>query len=249
MNKVRAIAALTAALLLTGCSDSEYGPKLTRADVEQLATEIRITVGDTPLVLPRVAVVDRQRLKGIPAAGATRDQLELIVRPYGWSDFEPELRKICPLLARRWVASVCDDPWAPIEQAMPDGGVFLVDRDATGFFDRHHTAAGRTWGERLRAMRMEVGKASTECDRDEESGRNSCTAALLLSPRLAAVWSAGDGERERAQARADREGKAIAAFVRYAIAPEEDFGKLLPTMCELRRPEAKEGPDGDPCRL
>lgn len=248
MNR-RAIAALAAATLLTGCSDSEYGPKLTRADVEQLAQEVRITIGDTSLVLPRVAIVDWDKAKTIPAAGARLGQLEIFVRPYGWSDFEPEIRKICPLLARRWVASVCKDPWAPVEQAMPYGSFFLVDRDAMGFFDRHHTAAGRTWGERLRAMRMAPGKAIAECNRDEESGRNSCTAALLLSPQLVAVWSVGGSERETAEAKAGREGKAIAAFVRYAIAPAEDFDRLLPAMCELRRPEAREGPDGDPCKV
>lgn len=241
------MAALIAALL-TGCSDSEYAPKLTRADVEQLAQEVRITIGDTPLVLPRVAIADWDEAKTVPAAGAMLGQLEIAVRPYGWSDFEPEIRKICPLLARRWVASVCKDPWAPVEQAIPDGGFFLVDRNAMGFFDRHHTAAGRTWGERLRAMRMEPGKTVIECDRDGESGRNSCTAALLLSPRLVAVWSVGDSERETAAAKAEREGKAITAFVRHAIAPEEDFDRLLPAMCELRRPEAREGPDGDPCK-
>lgn len=247
MNR-RATATLVAAALLTGCSDSEYGPKLTRADVEQLAQEIRITIGDTPLVLPRVAGADWDEAKNIPAAGATLGQLEIVVRPYGWSDFEPEIRKICPLLARRWVASVCNDPWAPVEQAMPYGSFFLVDRDAMGFFDRHHTAAGRTWGERLRAMRLAPGKAVIECDRDEAPGSDSCTAALLLSPQLVAVWSVGGSERETAAAKAERESKAIAAFVRYAIAPAEDFGRLLAAMCELRPPEAKEGPDGDPCK-
>ncbi|MBU0824200.1 MAG: hypothetical protein KKA44_00640 [Alphaproteobacteria bacterium] len=241
--------ALMVPLLLMGCSNSEYGSKLTRADVEQLATEMRVTIGDTPLVLPRIAVVNRDELEEARGTRAGFDRLEIFVRPFGWSDWEPELRKICPLLARRWVASVCDDPWAPVLQSLPYNRFYLVDRRAMSLFDRHFTAAGGSLGERLRGMRMEVGKTVTECDRDEPSGQDRCTAALLLSPHLVAVWPVTDGERERAQAMADREGKAIASFVRYAIAPDEDFGKLLPAMCELQRPEAKEGPNGDPCKL
>ncbi|KGB53482.1 hypothetical protein FG91_02728 [Sphingopyxis sp. LC81] len=248
MNRVRAAAALIATLVLTGCSDSEYGPELTRADVEQLAKEMRVIVGDTPLVFPRVALAGRYEAKPAPAAGAKLDRIELGVGPYGWSDWQPEIRKICPLLARRWVASVCDDPWSPIEQAMPANNFYLMDRDAIGLFDNHMTVGGEFMSNQLRAMRLEVGRTEIQCDVDKRSETRFCTAARPISPQLVAVWTVWDGERETAQAMAEREGKAIATFVRYAIARNEDFGQLLPAMCELRRPEAKEGPNGDPCK-
>jgi hypothetical protein len=243
------IAALAVTLLLTGCSDSEYGPKLSRADVEELAKEIRVTVGDTPLVFPRVALHGRDEAKPFPAAGARLDRIELGIGTYGWSDFEPEIRKICPLLARRWVASVCDDPWAPIEQAMPVNSFYLIDRSAIALFENRSTVGGERTSDQLRAMRFEVGRTEIQCDREAPAETRFCTAARPISPQLVAVWTVWGDERETAQMMAEREGRAIAAFVRYAIASEEDFGKLLAAMCELRRPDAKEGPDGDPCKL
>ncbi|AJA11129.1 hypothetical protein SKP52_21330 [Sphingopyxis fribergensis] len=245
------IAALAVTLLLTGCSDSEYGRKLSRADVEELAREMRVTVGEVPLVFPRVALHGRDEAKPFPAPGAKLDRIEfgIGIGTYGWSDFESEIRKICPLLARHWVASVCDDPGAPIEQAMPINSFYLMDRDALALFDNHATVGGENMGDQLRTMRFEVGRTEIQCDREEPAETRLCSAAKPISRQLIAVWTVWDGERETAPMMAEREGKAIAAFVRYAIAPEEDFDRLLPAMCELQRPDAKEGPNGDPCKV
>lgn len=237
---------MTAIALLTAACSSEYDPKLSRADVEKLATQMQITVGDTPLVFPRAAMLRREAKPFAPKSSLT--YVELLVRPYGWSESEPEMRKICPLLERQWVASVCDNPWAPLKQAMPENNFSLIDRDQISIFDYHWTVGGERRSDQLRAMNLTIGQTQTVCDKVQRSTTLFCTAAQMLSPRLIAVWTVWDGPQEKHRAMAKREGRAISAFVRNAIAPQENYASLMREICRLRRPGSQNGPSGvDPC--
>ncbi len=158
------------------------------------------------------------------------------------------MRKICPLLKRQWVASVCDDPWAPLKQAMPENIFALLHPDHISIFDHHSTVGGERRSDQLRAMHLTIGQTQTVCDKVKRSTTLFCTAAQMLSPRLIAVWTVRDGPQEKHRAMAEREGQAISAFIRNAIAPQENYASLMEEICRLRRPGSQNGPSGvDPC--
>lgn len=60
------------------------------------------------------------------------------------------------------------------------------------------------------------------------------------------VWRYGQNE-ETAEAMTEREGKAIVAFVRYALGARENFAQLHADVCRLRRPGSSDHPHGADC--
>jgi hypothetical protein len=241
-------------------------------DVDFLASDAHVVVGDTRLVAPFIAMsghvaqkpsfsLNRRGenasfKKGLEAfrsaASSPRnapklDMVEIRIGTYGWDDTDPSMRRICTRLRRLWSRSLCDNPWSPLRQAMPENSFFLTAKDGFAEFDHHGTVGGERAGDQLRSMRLKAGRASTACDRNAGSGTRFCTAAILVSPRLVAVWTVWDGKTESSARQAEREGQAIGAFVRDALGPTENFPDLFRTACRLRKPGSAAAPSGDFC--
>ena len=60
------------------------------------------------------------------------------------------------------------------------------------------------------------------------------------------VWRNGQNG-EMAEAMTEREGRAIVAFVQYALGGRENFPALHQIMCSLRRPGSRDAPGGADC--
>lgn len=256
---------------LTACSNS---PKRhSEADIDFLASDAHVVVGETRLVAPFIALTgyvaqkpsfsldrrgDRTRAKEQLDAFRTAasaavsppalDTLEISIDTYGWDDFDPSLKRICSRLRRQWSRSLCDNPWSPLRQAMPEGAFHVTDIRKFSAFDNYRTVGGERKSDQLRSMRLKLGKPSVVCDRTLREGKRFCSAAILLAPHLAAVWAVWDGRKETSDQQAYREGAAIVAFVRDALGPRENFPALFASACRLRRPDRSEGPDGDICK-
>jgi hypothetical protein len=267
---IRASMLLFVLALSASCSKHH---RHSEADVDFLASDAHVIVGETALVVPFIALTDyvsqkpsfslnrrgerlsaRRRLDDFRAVASTArtapvlDKVEIRIRTYGWDDSDSSMRRICARLIRSWSRSLCDNPWAPLRQAMPENAFDLADTRRFAAFDHYGTVGGENQGDQLRAMRLAAGRVSVVCDRTVRTETRFCTAALLVAPRLAAIWTVWDGRDETAIRQAEREGRAIALFVRAALGPTEDFPALFAVACGLRRPGHKDGPSGDLCR-
>jgi hypothetical protein len=131
--------------------------------VKQLATDVHLKIGATKLKLPFIALDDfAYRKMSFPpdqASDRRRDReaatdlvqaaadpskplnvsnISIVVTSYGWNDADMRQRAMCPLLTQAWARSVCDDPWAPLRQALPLNRFRLIDleSDATANYVR-----------------------------------------------------------------------------------------------------------------
>jgi hypothetical protein len=268
----RAALPILFAAVLTACSPS---PKRhSDADIAFLASDANVVIGDVPLVIPFVALTgfvaakpsfsfDRQRerqaaeerLEAFRKAASSQetapaiDKLEVTMRTCGWDDFDMSVIRICSRLTRQWSRSVCDDPWAPLQQAMPTGHnqFFLVDVRKLDAFQNHWTVGGERVSDQLNEMRLKRGEASVVCDTKPSSKTTFCTAAVAIKQHLAAVWTVWDDPKETYSRQAKREGDAITAFVLNALGSVENFPTLMSAACGLKKPGAPTGPDGDRC--
>lgn len=257
---------------LTSCSPS---PKhVSDADIDFLASDAHVVVGDVPLVLPFIALtgyvaakpsfsLDRQRDRqaatdrleafrkaaSSPQAAPAIDQLEIALYTYGWNDFDPQpFKRICGRLSRQWSKSVCDDPWAALRQAMPENRFYVVDDRKFDGFKSHFTVGGERVSDQLHSMHLKFNEATVVCDRNHELSKTTfCTAAVSIEHHLAAVWTVWDSAGETHSRQAEREGKAITAFVLHAIGPSENFPALFAEACQLRNPKSSIGPGSSLC--
>lgn len=264
---------LTLAVVLTACSPPPK--RLSDADIEFLSSDAHVVVGGVSLTVPFVALTglvaakpsfslnrqrDRQtakeRLEAFRSAASNPDtapivdKLEVTLRSYGLDDFDPSVIRICPRLTRQWSRSVCDDPWSPLRQAMPNGSsrFFLVDDRNLDAFQNHWTVGGERVSDQLHKMRLKRGETSVVCDIKPSSNTTFCTAATAIKQHLAVVWTVWDSASETHSSQAKREGEAITEFVLNALDPLENFPALMSAACELKRPGAPNLPDADPCR-
>ncbi|MEX5579563.1 hypothetical protein [Pseudophaeobacter sp. A-200-2] len=172
------------------------------------------------------------------------DKLEIRVRAFGWNDFNPSFSNICSQLTTHWAKSVCDNPWAPLTQALPRNRFYLSDAEALAAFDNHWTVGKERVGDQLRAMEIHRKTASIECDGTAtNSGTRFCTAAMRIDSRLIAVWTVWSSLEETPLQMAERESLAIQSFIEYAISPNENFETLLSRVCELRAPGSVDHPN------
>ena len=158
-------------------------------------------------------------------------------------------RAMCPLLTKQWSRSVCDNPWAAIQQALPGDRFALVDLDKLqpGDDPANCTEASA----KLVSSIKKNSTASLLCDFDIYSSGDTrfYTAIVQISGNLGAVWAVWERtqSKESAAEQAAREGKAIVALARYGLGAKEDFNKLHDIVCQLRRPGAADGPEGSEC--
>lgn len=259
-------------LLLGACSPSPK--RYSDAEIAFLASDAYIKVAEQTLVVPYVALSglvsqkqtfsldrgkDRQatkdRLEKFSEEASNRetapqvDKLEITMRTYGWNDFDTSFIRICSLLRREWARSVCDDPWAPIKEALPhDNNLFyLFDLRNPGSFDNHWTVGLERVSDQLRKMDLEAGKVSVVCDPKPSTATTFCTAAVKVKENLAAKWTVWDGTQETFARQADREGAAIKTFVLNALGSEENYPALLSVACELKRPSTSTVKKAETC--
>ena len=252
-------------VVLASCEKDEHAA----VDVGLLSTDIHVSVGQHALVLPFIAMddyayrppsfsLDRKR-DSEQARSALRqflhdsadpekplalDGFSVTVRTYGWYGELTSSSRICPLLTRNWARSVCDNPWAAIRQALPEDRFRLVDLSRLQVEDPHGPVNCRDDGKPRRPLPQKPGEAVMVCDggHDDQVHR----AVIRIDGDLGALWTVWRyGQNgETAEAMTEREGKAIAAFVHYALGKSENFSDLHAAMCRLRRPGSSDGPHG-----
>lgn len=243
-------------------------------NVQLLATDLHLAIGGNRVTLPFVALGDyayrgmsfsldpegdRERERGavedlIRNAG-DRDNptavryLSVVVRTYGWNDSDMRQRDMCPLLTRAWARSVCDNPWAAIQQALPANSFTLVDLNQLS-----EKNAGALFNcVKESEPRLSIPKASGEptivCRASVYSDHVFHRAVVRIDGQLGALWTVwGHGQNgESADTMAHREGEAIVSFVGNALGASENFPKLHSDMCRLRRPGSIHNPRGADC--
>lgn len=258
---------------MTACGEAPSGPP---PDVNRLAKDLHFTIGERQFTLPFVALADyayqgmsfsldrsgdRERAeeaadKLLEEAGSADAPLNLhnvtvLVRTYGWNDADMRQREMCPLLTQDWSRSVCDNPWAALQQALPGSRFELFDiswavqGEDAGWFD---CVAEE---DPIKSIPQELGRSAFICRYDvySETGRTFYRAMVRIEGDLGVLWTV-DGSTyygETPQVRADREGEALASFVRNALENGGNFPQLHQDMCRLRRPESADNPKGPDC--
>jgi hypothetical protein len=252
-------------LVLSACQQANDAPR----NYKLLATDVHVSVADHQLILPFIALPDygaqqsfslnreqdaTNRAYAIaelmhdasnPAKPKSFDRLSVKIGTYGWNDGDMQQRKICSMLTREWARSVCDNPWAVVQQSLPNW-FELVDLSRVRFVSPEPRVprCARN-GAPLRPFPTRPGEAVLLCEQ-EIYGRHSYqsfVAVVRIHGNLGVAWSVSDGGEsgENAEARAAREGKAIIEFVRLGIGVDEDFPKFYKSACELRAPKSMPG--------
>ncbi|MFN9708276.1 MAG: hypothetical protein ACK53K_07180 [Burkholderiales bacterium] len=233
-------------------------------NVELLATDIHVSVAQHNLVLPLIALEDHakiviyqkqsfllQRHSPLDKSSSSHvplvlDSVSLVVRTYGWNDFDMHQRQVCSMLTRKWAQSVCDNPWAAIQQALPRDRFRLIDLSVF-----KGSANCRQNDRSHPPLPQQAGQAAIVCTAMVygSSDDEFYSAVVRISGELGAVWTVWRDEEygETAEGMTKREGKAIAAFVKYSLGKNEDFQNLHLAMCQLRRPGSIDGPNGPDC--
>lgn len=254
--------------LTVACGD----PARSAPPVERLATDVHLEIGEVRLNLPFIALEnfasvptsfsfdrqhdrDRRRQATDALIEASKDatnpldltEVTVVVRTYGWNDTDMRQRAMCPLLRRSWSRSVCDDPWAPLQQALPLNRFKLVDLESEAIGRLIDCHEGAIPGE----MPKSVGKPIVICPAAVFGTGDFHQVVMRIEGALGAAWIVwGHGHSgESVEAMTTREGEAIVAFVRYGIGPDEDFGRLQLAACRLRRPGSANGPKGSACHV
>lgn len=268
----RLLSTVCLGVLLTSCEEPRPQP----VDVALLSTDVYGSVAQHTLVLPFIAMeefasrpqsfsLDREgdhirareardellRASTDPADPREFDHLSIVVRTYGWNDFQPGQRGVCALLSRAWARSVCDNPWAATRQALPGDRFRLVDLRRLQVADGRDPVNCIDTDKPRRELPQAAGEAVMICEAKVYGGDSDefHSAVVRIDGDLGAswlVWRHGQ-HGETAEAMTEREGKAIAAFVRHGLGEEEDFPALHTTMCRLRRPGSTDSPKGPDC--
>lgn len=255
---------------LAACTEKEPPA----VDVGLLATDIHVSVAQHDLVIPFVALddyayrklsfsLDReqdnaqaaaalhdfQRDSKAPQKPLPLDGISIAVKTYGWDEGGPG--QLCPRLTRDWARSVCDNPWAAIQQALPANRFRLVDLSRLRVDDPHGPVNCRDKGQAHRPLPQQAGEARIVCTAMVYGGPEDkfLSAAVRIEGDLGALWTVWRyGENgETVEAMTEREGKAIVAFVQYALGRQEVFSALHADMCRLRRPGSADHPHGADC--
>jgi hypothetical protein len=258
--------------LLASCGKNERPA----VDVGLLSTDVHVSVGQHTLVLPFIALddyayrkqsfslnrqADREHALGAlkqflrdsadPKKPLVLDGLSVVVRTYGWNDADMRQRQVCSLLTREWARSVCDNPWAAIQQALPVNRFRLVDLRSLQIEDSNGPANCRDDGTPRRPLPEKAGEAVMVCRAMVYGGDDDefHSAVIRIDEHLGALWTVWRYGQygETAEAMTEREGKAIVAFAQYALGQRESFSALHAQMCRLRRPGSVDGPHGGDC--
>lgn len=147
---------------------------------------------------------------------------------------------------------MCADARDPVIAAMPRNRFWVIDLARSGLFDGYATVGGDSMADQLLAIGELRKSPAIACDvRLSNQGLRHCTAAVRLSARAGAVWHVWEGgkEAETAAAMAEREGRAIRAFIAHAAGPTEDYEAVLAAACRLKRAVSSAPGTQDRCAL
>lgn len=259
--------------VLTSCGNEEHPAP----NVELLSSDIHVSIGGNPLVLPFISLDDyayRKQSFSLDRKGDSErarnaleqflldskdpqnplvlDRLTVTVRTYGWTGEDLRSKKMCPMLTREWARYVCDNPWPAVQQALPVNRFRLVDLNRLRIGDPRGPARCRDDDKSHQPIPQRTGEAVIVCTAMVYGGPDDQYhhAVIRINGDLGALWTVWRyGENgETAEAMAAREGKAIVAFVKYGLGRNEEFQNLHADMCRLRRPGSVNGPNGADCR-
>lgn len=257
--------------VLASCEKPEE--KRSAVDVKRLSTDVHVAIAQHNLVLPFIALEDYAyvhqsfslnrvgemehalsaaskllRDAADPKHPLAFDSLTVVVRTYGWNDFDTSQRRVCPRLTREWARSVCDNPWAAIQQALPGDRFRLVDLSRLQIDDPHRPGQCFDNGKQHQPLPQRPGESVMVCEASNFEGNKKRfhTAVVRIDGDLGALWTVWQND-ETAEAKTEREGKAIVAFVQNAFEESEDFPALHAIMCSLRRPGSLDSPKGGDC--
>jgi hypothetical protein len=191
-------------MILASCGKDEHSG----VDAGLLSTDIHVSVAQQALVFPLVALDDyayrkqsfslnrkgdseravsalKQFLRDSadPRKPLVLDGLSVVVRTYGWNDADMRQRRVCSLLTREWARSVCDNPWAATQQALPVNRFRLVD---------------------LRSLQIEDSNSPTNCPDDGKPRRplpEKTREAVMVCTAM--VYGGDDDEFHSAVSRID----------------------------------------------
>jgi len=271
MRKV-GLAGLVLLVHFAGACTPGRGPA-SEATINTLASYAYIVVGDVELVLPYVSLPeiafrsDSFSLDSRDAGAQDRfqdfrdmanneqtapiiDKVKVSIHPFGWNDFDASYSRICPRLDRDWSKAVCNNNDSPIIQSLPRNGFYLFDSTKLASFDRHISGDGRPLSERLHSMTFHNGRVVLNCDGSGASSGSFCVAAIGIERNLAATWTVWTDLQtgETAGQMAEREGKAIVAFVEDGASVTENYAALLLVACDAVRPRGRAmDDDSDAC--
>ena len=231
--------------------------------VARLVSDVHISIANHTLVLPFAALenyayrrytfsFDRKGEQKRAANDADKllrdaedpnnpwvlEALSVVVQDYGHA-IESYRKQICARLRREWARSVCDNYHAAIRQALPANRFRLVDLRSPAVTDPSGPDRCAETQTAPLTIPGSQGEASIVCEAAVSSTQTDFYRAVVrIDGNLGAQWMVwgGGNKKETAEAMTKREGQAIVAFVRYALGANEDFSKLLETMCRLRRP-------------
>lgn len=258
--------------IFASCGEDERTEERSAVDVKRLSTDVHVAIAQHNLVLPFIALEDyayqhqsfslnRKGDREHALSEADKllsdtadfkhplafDSLSIVVRTYGWNDSDMHQIQMCPLLTREWARSVCDNPWAAIQQALPGDRFRLVDLRRLQIDDPHRLGQCVNNGKPRRTLPQSPGEAVMVCEASDYDGNKNRfhSAVVRIDGNLGALWTVWQYGKndETAEAMTEREGKAIVAFVQNALGESEDFPALHATMCRLRRPGSNEGID------
>lgn len=269
---IRALLLSIFSAVLVSCGETDHST----VDLKLLSTDIHVSVAQHALVLPFIALDDYAYRKqsfsldkkgdservldalnqflhdsADPQKPVVLDGVSVVMRTYGWNDSDMRQVKVCSLLAREWARSACDNPWAAIQLALPRGGFRLVDLRRFQIGDPRGSANCRDDGKPRRLLPQVPSEALMVCEAQVYGGDDDKfhRAVVRIDGDLGALWTVWRHGKngETAEAMTEREGKAIVAFVQYALGKREDYPKLHAAMCGLRRPGSVGGPNGVDC--
>jgi hypothetical protein len=273
MIRALLLAILLSSLLAVLASCGKPENERSAVDVKRLSTDVHVEIAQHSIILPFIALedyayrhqsfsLDRKgdREHALTAANKllrdaadpkhplTFDSLSVVVRTYGWNDFDWRQTQMCPLLSREWARSVCDNPWAAIQQALPGDRFRLVDLRRLLIDDPRRPGQCFNNGKPHKPLPQSPGEAVIVCEASDFEGNKKRfhAAVVRIDGDLGALWTVWQNE-ETAEAKTEREGQAIVAFVQNALGEREDFPALHSTMCRLRRPGSIDSPKGADC--
>lgn len=181
------------------------------------------------------------------------DRIDIIVQTYGYDESNLGVAQmICPQLTRLWSQAVCSNPWSAVRQALPGSGFTIIDLRALKTGRSSKILNCKQHSDLPETVNFQPEKALLMCEASVITYSGSSkffVSAVLIYQDLGAIWTVSENSQslESAQSEADREGKAIVAFVRHGLGPEEDFPALQSAACALRRPGSADGPKGADC--
>lgn len=229
--------------------------------IEDLASDAYLEIADLNIVIPIVALLepqyaykspsfslgsdafnqqaarqDRVRFKQLSARSETAIKVgraEILIGEYQYSGERLSSRKICPLLKRDWAIYFCEGKKQQVMRELP-GRFFIADSNRLDLFSTHYTAGGEKVVDQLQKLKLDTSSVEIACDADGKF----CTAGVQTTPNTVAVWTVWptDNPPKTTWQNAESQGRAIKAFVKYAIGSQPDFKKMEDYIASQQEP-------------